>query len=32
VFTEAEVADLRTPDGYKRSIAAWYGPLREHAT
>jgi len=30
LFAEAEVPTLRMPDGYKRSIAAWYGHLREH--
>jgi hypothetical protein len=24
LFTRAEVADLRMPDGYRRSITAWY--------
>jgi 8-oxo-dGTP pyrophosphatase MutT (NUDIX family) len=24
LFTRAEVADLRMPDGYQRSIATWY--------
>lgn len=27
LFTEAEVAGLRMPDGYKKSIAAWYAKL-----
>ncbi|MGN9915837.1 NUDIX hydrolase [Micromonospora palomenae] len=27
LFTEAEVAALRTPDGYKKSIATWYAKL-----
>ncbi|WP_199486894.1 NUDIX hydrolase [Actinomadura logoneensis] len=27
LFTLAEVADLRMPDGYKRSIAAWFARL-----
>jgi ADP-ribose pyrophosphatase YjhB (NUDIX family) len=31
LFTESEVAGLRMPEGYKRSIAAWYSRLREHA-
>jgi 8-oxo-dGTP pyrophosphatase MutT (NUDIX family) len=31
LFAEHEVAGLRMPDGYKRSIAAWYARLREPA-
>ncbi|WP_406639199.1 NUDIX domain-containing protein [Amycolatopsis sp. WGS_07] len=27
-FAEHEVADLRMPDGYRRSIAAWFDRLR----
>lgn len=27
LFTEGEVAGLRMPDGYKRSIANWFGQL-----
>ena len=27
LFTEAEVATLRMPDGYKRSIETWYAKL-----
>jgi 8-oxo-dGTP pyrophosphatase MutT (NUDIX family) len=27
LFTDAEAAELRMPDGYKRSIAAWYRQL-----
>lgn len=28
LFTSAEAADLPMPDGYKRSIAAWYSRIR----
>ena len=28
LFAEAEVPDLTMPDGYKRSIAAWFAQLR----
>jgi 8-oxo-dGTP pyrophosphatase MutT (NUDIX family) len=32
-FSEHDVADLRMPEGYKRSIAAWYDRLRAaHST
>ncbi len=31
LFTEPEIPALPMPDGYKRSIAAWYAQLREHA-
>jgi len=30
LFTEADVAALRMPDGYKRSIGAWFAHLRKH--
>lgn len=32
LFSENEVASLVMPDGYKRSIAAWYGLLRQNAS
>jgi 8-oxo-dGTP pyrophosphatase MutT (NUDIX family) len=28
LFTESEIASLRMPEGYKRSIATWYAQLR----
>jgi 8-oxo-dGTP pyrophosphatase MutT (NUDIX family) len=31
LFTERETTALPMPEGYKRSIAAWYTQLREHA-
>jgi 8-oxo-dGTP pyrophosphatase MutT (NUDIX family) len=31
VFTEMQASALRMPDGYRKSIAAWYAQLREHA-
>src|SRR5260370_25962055 len=31
LFSEDEVARLRMPEGYKRSIAAWYARLRQPA-
>jgi 8-oxo-dGTP pyrophosphatase MutT (NUDIX family) len=32
LFTEAEVAALRMPSGYKRSIATWYAQLGTRVT
>lgn len=32
LFTEAEVADLVMPDGYKTSIATWFARLRSDLT
>ena len=29
LFTEREIADLNMPDGYRRSIATWFGCLGE---
>lgn len=32
LFSESEIAELVMPDGYKRSISAWYERLRENTS